>query len=614
MDRKDGKKKESIDEILSDLNGLLNKMPSILDGIRMPEIKPVEFSKPAPEPAPEPVKKDVPPVQDADKTIILESLSGLSEGASLPVEKHAEPAQDAGDKTMIIEAFSSLPEGAPAPAQEKLVPQSLGDFMFGEGAEGQTPEPAINPSASEKTDAKAAEPSPLREEPETVSPPAAPGLPAAGETPEKAPEEHARPAAAPANVHAYESTRDFGIPDIDALMQLSEGDIQALVEPEPQLEPEPQPEPAPQQDTEEPSVDELAEFEKQMKAAVPQGEAMADKPEEEKQNIQPAPDAAQVPAAQPEASKETSVNAGMDFEAFTIEPETRPGSDAAPAAAEGLVIEPAPKAEGGEGLTLELETRPAPEAAETLQLEQPSTIGAAPQEPAPATGGIELSGGGQPESAPGPLPQADETLQGMAFEPAGAAVFGGPVDGAGPARQQDIPSTPLSGDETLVVPPPSGGSGDEERTVIFEAGAGPGPVSMSQAGDLAALAEKPAPEGIPAERLRSLAFLYSTEDKALCATVLAELDAICLKSATKPMFIKRASVRECAADVNANYVLQTVTDSGAQGLVCVGAIPQEKIYEIENAFSSSGGFFRHYDAAAFNHSTALDLVSDLILR
>ena len=96
--------------------------------------------------------------------------------------------------------------------------------------------------------------------------------------------------------------------------------------------------------------------------------------------------------------------------------------------------------------------------------------------------------------------------------------------------------------------------------------------------------------------------------------MLAELDAICLKSATKPMFIKRAYVKECDVDSNANFVHQSVTDSCSAGLVCLGAVPQEKVYEIENAFASSGGFFRFYDSSTFTHYTALDLVADLILR
>ena len=355
-------------------------------------------------------------------------------------------------------------------------------------------------------------------------------------------------------------------------------------------------------------MDELAEFEAQLKAAAPQGEVMENKPEEEKQETQPAPEApeaAQIPAAEPEAAAPLT-KAEESFEAFTIEPQAQPAPEAAQAPAaesEGLVIEPAVKAADA-GISLELEARPAPEAAETLQLEQPGMIVAAPQESAPAAGGIELSIGSQPGNAqpfgiPASASKAEETLPGLAFESASAAVSGG--------------QTP-SGDETLVVPPPAGAAGGEDKTVIFEAGNPPGVTSRSQAGDLAGLAEKSVPEGIPAERVRALAFLYSAEDKALCATVLSELDAICLKSATKPMFVKRVSVGECAADANANYILQTVTDAGAQGLVCVGAIPQEKIYEIENAFTSSGGFFRHYDSVGFSHSVALDLVSDLILR
>ncbi|MDP2867028.1 MAG: hypothetical protein Q8O90_12365, partial [Elusimicrobiota bacterium] len=197
--------------------------------------------------------------------------------------------------------------------------------------------------------------------------------------------------------------------------------------------------------------------------------------------------------------------------------------------------------------------------------------------------GIEL-GAGSPAQTSNP----DETLPGV-----------------------QLSGTP-SGDETLVVTPRAESSGEEEKTVIFQAS--PETTTRAQAKDLPSLSVKQAPEGIPPERLRSLVFLYSPGDEALCATVLAELDAICLKSATKPMFIKRAYVKDCDVDSNANFVHQSVTDSGAAGLICVGAVPQEKVYEIENAFASSGGFFRYYDSSTFTHSSALDLVADLILR
>lgn len=618
MDRKDGKKKESIDEILSDLNGLLNRMPSILDGIKMPEIKPAEFSKPEPapvvkkaepEPLLEPVEGKKPGVPEAEKTIVLEAFPGGPEGAASPEEKTAEsPAPDAGDKTMIIEGFSGLPEGAPVPEAEKLVPQSLGDFMFGEGAQEQKAEPerpvklfgapleppaeqpAKEPSAAEKPKLSISEfaPPPDKEPAAELPPPVIDSPAIEPETPAAVPAEPVRPVAGLAGPHAYDTTRDFGIPDIDALMKLSDGDLKSPVGPEPFPEPAPAPEP----EKVEPSMDELAEFEKQIKAAVPRVDAMENKPEEEKPEIQQAPEAAPAPAGEPE----------------------------------GLVLEPSSKPEAGEGLITEPQDQPAQESAEALQPEPFGAVNAAPQEAvlevpqpeaAPAAGGIELSPG-----------QADETLSagrpepGPALESFGAAIPGAQSPSGGESSsvqhetgQDSSPLMPVSGDETLVVPPPvGGGAGEEEKTVIFEAGAARGVTPLAQAGDLAGLAEKAVPDGIPAERVRSVVFLYSAEDKALCATVLSELDSICLKSATKPMFIKRASVRECAPDMNANYIAQIVADAGGQGLVCVGAIPQEKIYEIESAFNASGGFSRHYDSASFNYSAALDLVSDLILR
>ncbi|MBI5743682.1 MAG: hypothetical protein HY952_03960 [Elusimicrobia bacterium] len=542
MDEKNGKKKESIDDILSDLNGLLNKMPSILDGIRMPEMKPVEFTapepkkpQPAPAPAPEPELKTPEANPEADKTVVMQAFSGLPEGAPEPQTPSASDA----DKTMIVDSFSSVPEGGQAPGSDKLVLQSLGDFMFGDDSR-EPGEPASKASP---------EPEP------------APELPVM----EPEPQEQKAPAAASSEINPFESTRDFGgIPDIDALIQMSDGKA-------PQEKPEPAPEPVPAVEIQaagQTSVDELAEFEKQLQASVPQGEVMEKKPEDEKPaELAPAPEQAPEPA--------------------------------------GLVLEPSsePKTEL-EGLTLEPKPEPAveapqtePQASETLQLEPIASV----SQPPPAAGGIELSIGeqagstqefGVPAAQPEPAPAPE---QGLVLESASSVL---------------TPQEP-SGDATLVMPPPAG---DEDKTVIFEAGAAPGVTSRSQAGDLAGLAGRPVPEGIPADRVRSIMFLYAPEDKALCATVMAELDAICLKSADKPMFVKRAAVRECSPDMNGNYLQQSVADAGGQGLICVGAIPQEKVYEIESVFASSGGFFRHYDSASFSHSSALDLVLDLVLK
>lgn len=652
MDSRDGKKKkESIDDILSDLNGLLNKMPSILDGIKMPEPQPAER-------APEPARNEIkipPPAADAEKTVVLQPFSGLPEGS--PAPEPAAPAFDA-EKTVVLQPFSGLTEGAavpeakteeqPAPpAVEKMELQSLGDFMFGAGADQNNqaslaeipavPQAAELPVETESLSEFIPEAEPPKPGPESFFS----GLPA-----ESADPINLAPLGLPEgelSSKQYDTTRDFGIPDIDALMQLSESGQPAGESAPPAEGPAAAPEmeqaslsPAADPGEPVPTGDELAEFEKQLKAAAPQqGDIVENNDQEEKKEEIPLQaEAQQAPAAGPEAFIiEPATPEPTGFEAFTIEPSSE---EAAPAqdAGETLRLEPAadavqaehtqpePSLASGEELSLgaqpdqageNLQVRPAVEpsipgieelsfgiqpdqAGETLQVQ-------APAEPVLQDGSVELTVGSQGDSAQQfQAPAGPSAPQGIELEPA-SAMFSGQPAASGP-----------SGDETLVIAPPSGASGDEEKTVIFQAGQMPGATSRSQAGDLAGLSERPVPEGIPAERVKGLVFLYSPEDKALCATVMSELDAICLKSANRPMFVRRSSVRECEPDLNANVALQMVTDTGATGLICVGAVPQEKVYELENTFSGANGFFRYYDSSSFNHTAALDLVSDLILR
>ena len=137
MDEKDDKKKESIDDILSDLNGLLNRMPSILDGIKMPPLGPVEFENPANGPKAETraiatpgeegqAREAIYPAQEQNIHVQdgtagdsdLPSLSGAVEGE----EFHKPAAQDP-----VADPFFPPAEKK----SEKLVAQSLGDYMFG---------------------------------------------------------------------------------------------------------------------------------------------------------------------------------------------------------------------------------------------------------------------------------------------------------------------------------------------------------------------------------------------------------------------------------------------------------------------------------------------------
>lgn len=666
MDNKFDKKKESIDEILSDLNGLLNKMPSILDGIKMPEMQPPDYAKPAQAPEPRTPRpeaaKEVPPEPvtpepvtpelvtpepapaepfDAEKTVVLESFAGLPEGSQVPgeISFSQEPEPAAPEESASAQPEPGPPaevdSGAAAQEQEKLAVQSLGDFMFGEEAE----KPAAGTPPADFPEAGL----PVTPEPAPDQMVFNPGGEAAQPEVQSealiSPEETGTEKKAEAS--AFETSRDFGIPDIDALMQMSDGEKSAAEQPaRPLPEAGMLPESVQALEAEKDGLS-LPVFD--AAAPEPSGAAPGQAWEEPQPEAAAAgggtaegavePRAEAAPAAmepgdfiiEPEPKQETS------FEAFTIEPsspepapapesgeispEPAPALQADQDAGETLRLDPAPEPLGEpapeqqpsepQGLQFEPFAEPAAEpkleAAPEAQFGAPAEPGAEPKlevgqgiqfgsVPEPASGsGIELAPGielsvGSPAQAPNP----DETLPGV--QPSG---------------------TP-SGDETLVVAPRAESSGEEEKTVIFQVS--PDTTTRAQAKDLASLSAKQAPEGIPPERVRTLVFLYSPGDEALCATVLAELDAICLKSAAKPMFIKRAYVKDCDVDSNANFIHQSVADSGAAGLVCVGAVPQEKVYEIENAFASSGGFFRFYDSSTFTHSSALDLVADLILR
>ena len=699
MDNKNAKKKESIEDILSDLNGLLNKMPSILDGIKMPEIKPVDFNRsaqargPAGEPA-EPVRLEPAAEVKAEAPAPGIEAGPLTEAEPLPQETAARtgqnlPPQDEnkvqaeaalspagselpfdGDRTVIISSLSALPEGAAAPEQTlgELTPQSLGDFMFGENAEsnGAETEP---PPASVKLEGIPLEPPAAKAKPENkaasfsiseLTPPVKDEGRPAGELEEaslKAParEEELSFTGSGAAIEAGpggaenseglpvsglsqtpDSAADFGIPDIDALLQRSEGRPAGAPEAGPAAEPVPlTPAKAP-----EAASDDLAEFEKQLSFAVPQEPGPGD------DNLS-SPQA----AAEPEPAA-----APQDFSAFTIEPETPAAADDAAAAPEAsppaLVPEPAANGlETPDHSAAEIPAAPAPEQAGEPAADQGET--AAPEQAAPAaaeqaevteqqqgSGGImsDASVGGE-SSVPA---DSGETIR---LEPAVDASAGGlNLSGShaqeGPAAENTIefsngasaepqlsaqepvseaePALTLGGageDKTMVMPPPSAAAGAEgEGHLNFQTFVAAGITSRAKMSDLVGLSEKQVPEGIPDERVRPLFFLYSHADKALCATLLAELDTVCLKSQTSPMYVKRAGVKGFDSGMNANFIHQMVTDSGAVGLVCVGGIPPESISEMENVFSSSGSYYKHFDAENFSRTAVLDLLLELILR
>ncbi|MBU2529661.1 MAG: hypothetical protein KKD35_01375, partial [Elusimicrobia bacterium] len=91
------------------------------------------------------------------------------------------------------------------------------------------------------------------------------------------------------------------------------------------------------------------------------------------------------------------------------------------------------------------------------------------------------------------------------------------------------------------------------------------------------------------------------------------MDAICLKSATKPMFIKRPVVQICGSDLRGASAQALVTEHGALGIICVGEMPSEMIYDIENVFANNKMVFKNITNENFSHELIVDIITDLIL-
>ena len=168
-----------------------------------------------------------------------------------------------------------------------------------------------------------------------------------------------------------------------------------------------------------------------------------------------------------------------------------------------------------------------------------------------------------------------------------------------------------------MVLPPAQGEQAGDQTVVFEganSAFASGSAPQEEPKDFGMLSTRTVPDNVKPEQVRSVAFIYAGDDEAFCAEVLAELDAICLKSSANPMFISRPLVEVCGDGVNGNVVLQKVSDAKALGLVCLGNVPQETVYEVENVFTAAGVFFKHYTRETFNHSVALEMVMEFILK
>ncbi len=132
-------------------------------------------------------------------------------------------------------------------------------------------------------------------------------------------------------------------------------------------------------------------------------------------------------------------------------------------------------------------------------------------------------------------------------------------------------------------------------------------------GDIHQIIERRPPDNVPEERIKPLVFLYAMNEEPLLGEVLNAMDEICLKSETNPMFVKRAKVLVIGSGMEGNYAEALVKDNNALGLICIGSVPSEVVYEIENVFNTSKIFFKHISAQNYSYDYLIDIICELIL-
>ena len=566
---KDGEK-ESIEEILSDLNGLLNRMPAILSDIKMPETRPVDFSRIRREAEDQPAPQAEQVRQDETIRLEPEEMAGIAASAYV------------------------LPESEPQPDPEPDLSGEEYNFEF-------APEP---PAAAVPA-------------PETVPAP----VPA--------------PEAADKPRDYFDQSGDFGVPDIDALLQLSAGDIVLNGVSAGDTMRHGVPVPSAQKikdqggEMEEKRQDDQVKPAEETPGSLPAGDAVPEQPPAFDATVkmdspfefpEPAAEQPEPEAKTPDAQE--ALPSGDDLKAFESafvipgtddaqEPETpsveAPEAMAPPFPAPEPVEQPepaiqetaAPAAEfQSGGISLEPQFS-MPEEQSAPAAEQPAEQAAVVEDPQLSVGEPQLSVGA-PDQQPG----------GLSPGPRSDTPFESPIEAITAASSGET-----AGEKTVVFGPGQGpGTPGGEETLVYQGG-DPSATSRTKAGaSLPELAAMEPPDTVDKSRVKTLAFMYASGEDKFCADVLATLDAICLKSESRPMFIKRAFVKPCGDDMRGAVAQRLVSEAGAAGLICVGSVAQEALYDIENAFGSSGSFFRHFSQDNFNLTSALDSVLDLILK
>lgn len=117
---------------------------------------------------------------------------------------------------------------------------------------------------------------------------------------------------------------------------------------------------------------------------------------------------------------------------------------------------------------------------------------------------------------------------------------------------------------------------------------------------------------IPSERVKNIGIITAF-DQEFTNLVLKEIDEICFSSKDKPMYMKRVFAINYTEDINANFILEKAKESNVVAVLSIGDFPSEKNYELNSIFSTAKIIFKNIDHANFNKNNILDFIMDVII-
>lgn len=122
---------------------------------------------------------------------------------------------------------------------------------------------------------------------------------------------------------------------------------------------------------------------------------------------------------------------------------------------------------------------------------------------------------------------------------------------------------------------------------------------------------KKRPDNISEERIRRIAIIYASNDDKNLKSFLDFLDEISLFSKEKPMFVERSIFMLYDENFSLETFMLTAQNEKINGVVLIGNLPVDKIYELESSISQLGCVFLNLKGEV-SKSIVIDFILDLI--